>query len=153
MVHCRFLNALHRVGTIPPNILPPANDVCEGYVFACVCLSGGGGIPACLAGLEGGVSQHALQVSRPVPREELEGSAWGGGLQAHTRGGEVEGSRPTPRGRVSQHALRQTPPRRLLLGAVRILLECILVSMLQVVTTGIILVPQNICYLVLLAAS
>ena len=49
----------------------------------------------------GVVSQHALQVSRP-----------------------------TPRGCVSQHALRQTHPRgrRLLLRALRILLECILVD-------------------------
>ena len=47
------------------------------------CLAGG--IPACLAGL-GGVSQHALQVSRPTPKGELEGSGWGG-LQAHTQGG------------------------------------------------------------------
>ena len=43
-----------------------------------------GGIPACLAaGLRGGgVSQHALQVSRPTPKGELEGSGlgWGGGL-------------------------------------------------------------------------
>ena len=36
------------------------------------------------------VSQHALQVSGPTPRGELEGSGQGG-LQAHTQGG-VEGS-------------------------------------------------------------
>ena len=70
----------------------------------------------------------------PHPGGEVEGSGWGG-LQAHTWGG----SRPTPGGGlqahtwgcVSQHALRQTPPfpsRRLLLRAVRILLECILVN-------------------------
>ena len=47
-------------------------------------------------------------VSRPTPDR---------GLQAHTLGG------------VSQHALRQIPPcRRLVLRAVRILLECILVD-------------------------
>ena len=86
------------------------------------------------------VSKHALQVSRPTPRGEVQGSGQGG-LQAHTWGGpgpHPRGvSRPTPRGclqahtwgGVSQHALRQTPPsRRLLLRAVRILLECILVS-------------------------
>ena len=64
----------------------------------------------------GYVSQHALQVSRPTPKWELEGSGWGvsrptprgkvegfgwGGLQAHTWAGGV-----------SQHALRQTPPHR-----------------------------------------
>ena len=33
-------------------LLPPANVVCEGYVFTGVCLSTGGGgtIPACIAG-------------------------------------------------------------------------------------------------------
>ena len=94
----------------------------------------------------------------PHPRGKLRGLAWGspgphpggklrclasGGLQAHTWGGlqahtgwgvsrPTPGrvSRPTPGGWVSQHALRQTPPRnrRLLLQAVRILLECILVT-------------------------
>ena len=44
----------------------------------------------------GGVSQHALQVSRPTPKGELEGSGRGD-LQAHTQGGGV-----------SQHALRLT---------------------------------------------
>ena len=67
-------------------LLPPANEVCEGYVFTRVCHSvhgGGGGIPACIAGSipaclaaglrgEGGVvSQHALQVSRPTPEGEV----------------------------------------------------------------------------------
>ena len=52
----------------------------------------------------GGVSQHALQVSRPIPKGEVKGSGWGclqahtggclkahtrGGLQAHTMGGGV----------------------------------------------------------------
>ena len=119
-------------------LLPPANEVCEGYVFTHVCLSMGGipaclagGIPACLAGLQGGcVSQHALQVSRPTPKGELEGSGQGGFsrttpggvLQAHpTRGGLQANSR----GGVSQQA--DPPSWWLLLRAVRILLECILV--------------------------
>ena len=39
----------------------------------------------------GGVSQHALQVSRPTPRK-LRGLALGGGvLQAHTQGGKWRG--------------------------------------------------------------
>ena len=77
--------------------LPPANEVCEGYVFT-TCLSDilfkggwycsmhcrflytGGGIPACIAGLQA----HTLG--------EVEGSGLGG-HQAHTRGV----SRPTPR--------------------------------------------------------
>ena len=79
------------------------------------------------------VSQHTLQVSRPTPKREVEGSgrgAWGsqsphlvgspgphlGCLQAHTRGVSrptLGGfSRPTPRRGVSQHALRQNPPYR-----------------------------------------
>ena len=40
------------------------------------------------------VSRYALQVSRPTPRGELEGSGQGG-LQVHTWGCL---SRPTPRG-------------------------------------------------------
>ena len=85
---------------------------------ACIAHS----IPACLAGIQGVVSQHALQVSRPTPKGEVEGSGLGG-LQAHTQGGLQAHTQG-----VSQHALRQTPPsRRLLLRAVCMLLECILV--------------------------
>ena len=90
-------------------LLPPAIEVCEGYVFTHVCLSmGGGGIPACIAGgipaclaagLWRAVSHHALQVSRPTPRGKVEGSGQGG-LQAHTQGDGV--SRPTPRDGVSR---------------------------------------------------
>ena len=87
--------------------LPPANEVCEGYVFTRVSHSvhrGGGGVwyPSmhCMFLSTGGVvSQHALQVSRPTPRGKVEGSGLGGGLQAHTWGW----------GWVSQPALRQTP--------------------------------------------
>ena len=85
----------------------------QGGIPACIA----GGIPACLAaGLGGVVSQHALQVSRPTPRGEVEGDLARGGLQAHTEGGSwgdlarVGVSRPIPRGGLSQHALRQTPP-------------------------------------------
>ena len=70
----------------------------------------------------GVVSQHALQVSRPTPREEVEGSglggapgphpggklrglAWAGGLQVHTRGDP----RHTPRGVSSMHWGRHPP--------------------------------------------
>ena len=86
------------------SLLPPANEVCEGYVFTRVC--------------------HSVHrgVSRPRPRVEVGGgSGWGEGVQAHTRGVQEGGG-------VSQHALRQTPPsRRLLLRGVCILLQCILV--------------------------
>ena len=70
---------------------------------------------------EGVVSQHALQVSRPTPRWEVEGSSWEGspgshpegkltwgGLQAHTQGSP--GPHPGVCVCVSQHALRQTTP-------------------------------------------
>ena len=43
-----------------------ANEVCEGYVFTCVCHSVHGG------------------VSRPIPRGRLRGLA--GGVQFHTQG-------------------------------------------------------------------
>ena len=91
-------------------------------------------------------------VSRPRPKGEVEGSGgclgpdpgWrlgglGGGVSRPRPGGvsrlRPEGvfrprpRGPRPRGGVSQHALRQTPPRnrRLLLRTVHILLECILV--------------------------
>ena len=93
--------------------LPPATKLGQGNIFRRVCKE------FCSWGV---VSQHALQVSRPKPRGGVEGSGLGGspglhpgGSQAHTHG-------------VSQHALKQTPPRRqLLLQAVRILLKCILV--------------------------
>ena len=98
------------------------------FLHVSVILSTGGGNPACLAGLQGVVSQHALQVSRGVVSQHAlqvssgsQAYTWGvsrpkpgGGLQAHTQGV----SRPTPRGSpgphlgvcVSQHALKQTPP-------------------------------------------
>ena len=65
--------------------LPPANEVCEGYVFTGVCLSTGGVPgPGGMPGPGGGVwSQHALKVSRPTPKGEVEG----GLVQAHTQGG------------------------------------------------------------------
>ena len=85
---------------------------CRGAIPACIaggipaCIAGG--IPACLAaclaaGLQGVVSQHALQVSRPTPRGEVEGDL-ARGFSRPTTKGEVEGdlawgvSRPTPRG-------------------------------------------------------
>ena len=54
---------------------------------------------------QGVVSQHALQVSRPISRGEVEG-IWPGGVSRPTPKGEVEGiwpggvSRPTPKGEV-----------------------------------------------------
>ena len=53
--------------------LPAANVVSEGYVFTSVCLSMGGGV----------LSQHALQVSRPTAKGEVEGDL----VQAHIQGG------------------------------------------------------------------
>ena len=90
------------------------------FLHVSVILFTGGGIPACIAGgipvclaagLGGVVSQHALQVSRPTPRVEVEGSGWGwspgphlggspgphpGGSPGPHLGGGV--SRPTPGG-------------------------------------------------------
>ena len=110
--------------------LPPATKLGQGNIFRRVCKE------FCSWGV---VSQQALQVSRPKPRGGVEGSGLGGvsrptprgeveesglrGLQVYTQGG----SQAHTHG-VSQHALKQTPPRRqLLLQAVRILLKCILV--------------------------
>ena len=36
--------------TLQHFLLPPANEVCEGYVFTGVCLSTGGGLPHCMLG-------------------------------------------------------------------------------------------------------
>ena len=82
------------------------------FLQMCVCPQGGipeciaGGIPVCLAaGLWGEVSQHALQVSRPTPKWEVEGDL-ARGVSRPTPKGEVEGdqaggvSRPTPKGEV-----------------------------------------------------
>ena len=100
-----------------------------------------------LGGLVRGVSRPTprgrLGVARPTPRGKVGGSGRGdpgphlGGCPGPHLGGGwglwPGGSRPTPRGGVSQHALRQTHPTpppsiRLLLRAVRILIECILVN-------------------------
>ena len=55
------------------NLLPPANVVCEGYVFTGVCLSTGrGGIPACLAGhitRQQYISRCTVDVSQLVWRQ------------------------------------------------------------------------------------
>ena len=62
----------------------PQTKLREGYVFTAVydSVHKGGGIPAYLAV----ISQHALQVSRPTPRGEVEGDLARGGLQAHNQG-------------------------------------------------------------------
>ena len=66
------------------------------------------------------VSQHALQVCRPTPRGEVEGSGLGGFSRPTPRGEVGSGQRGSPGPHlgglqahtwgVSQHALRQTPP-------------------------------------------
>ena len=126
------------------------------FLHMSVCPQGGGipeflagGNPACLAGLQGRlVSQHALQISRPTPRGELEGSGWRG-LQAHTQGWLRDLARgspsPQPGGLQAQTGgspglhpggmcipacteVDPSPSWWLLPQAVRILLECILVG-------------------------
>ena len=92
--------------------LPPTNIVCEGYVFTSVCLSVMGGSPGLQAHTRGGAD-------------------WGGeGLQAHTQGGFQAHTQQAQAwgGYPSMHWGRHPSSRRLLLWAVRILLECILVS-------------------------
>ena len=98
------------------SLLPPANVVCEGYVFTGVCLSTGGCIQACLT-------------CHMTSQGDVQAQSWGS-VQAQARvcvcvcgpGPGLGGSRPRPGGGVSQHALRQTPlpSRWLLLRAVRI---------------------------------
>ena len=110
---------------------------------------GGGCIPACLAGFQaytwgGSLGGSGQGVSRPTPKGDVEGDL-AGGVSRPTPKGEVEGdlvwgfSRPTPGGVAcswgsllpgsgSAEGGVETPPGRLLLRVVRILLECILVS-------------------------
>ena len=88
-----------------------------GGIPACIA----GGIPACLAaGLLGGGIPECLA-----------------GFQAHTQGGSWRGISPgrclllgvpAPGGACSRGGVETPPPWRLLLQAVRILLECILVN-------------------------
>ena len=161
------------------SLLPPATKLGQDNIFRRVCqefCSWGGGwyssmpsrwYPSMPCRSWGCVSQHALQVSRPTPRGQFEGSGLGGSPGPHPGGswgvwpGGVSpgphpgggwgvwsggSSGPHPEGSpgpqmggslgpyqgVSQHALRQTPPHThswwLLLQVVRILLECILVT-------------------------
>ena len=96
------------------SLLPPAMMLGQGYVFTCVCDSvhkGGGAIPACIAGdipaclaagLQGGSAPGGCLVLGGV-------CCWG------VPGGGVPGG---------------DPPGRLLLRVVRILLECILVTII-----------------------
>ena len=92
---------------------PPANEVCEGYVFTPVCHSVQRG--RCLGPGPGGrLGGLARGVSRPRPRGEVGGSGWGsrltpGGVQAHTQGGVGWVSRPTP-GDVQAQAQRGCIP-------------------------------------------
>ena len=103
--------------------LPPANEVCEGYVFTRVCLATGGpwypSMPCRWVSrhalqVSGGVSQHALQVSRPTPKGELEGSGQGrvsrptpGGAPGPDPGGSPG---PHPAGYPSMYWGRTPPP-------------------------------------------
>ena len=113
-------------------LLPPANVVCEGYVFTGICLStlGGGWYPSmhcrwypsvpCSRSPGGSYPSMPCRSLGPHPGGKLRGLAWG--VSRPTPGREVEGSGlggsggPHPRGLqahtwgVSQHALRQTPP-------------------------------------------
>ena len=67
-----------KVTNVPAELLPPANEVCEGYVFTGVCLSTGG--HACF---RGGVcaSQGGVRASGGVCM--VGGHAW---LQGNMRG-------------------------------------------------------------------
>ena len=80
------------------------------FLHVSVCPQGGGGVgrfpsmpcrwyPSmpCRSPRGRGVSQHALQVSRPTPKGELEGSGWG------------DVFRPTPRGQVEGSGLGGSP--------------------------------------------
>ena len=83
--------------------LTPETKLRQSYVFTRVCDSVHTGVSQHALQVSGGVvSQHALLVSRPTPRMELEGSGQGGSPGPHP-GGKLRGlaggvSSPTPRG-------------------------------------------------------
>ena len=89
-------NSTILIKNIWAEVLPPANEVCEGYVFTRVCLSTGrgGGIPACLAGFQPtptGEVEGSGQVGGggspgSHPRDKLRGLAWGGSPGPHPGG-------------------------------------------------------------------
>ena len=147
------------------SLLPPANVVCEGYVFTGVCLSTGrGGAASVYAGIyppprRPPTRETPLPRRPPLPRRHplhTQGEIEGHQVQAHSQGGNWGGSdpglhprgklrgirsRPTPKGEIQGDQIQAhtqggnsggsgpDPPQRwLLLRAVRILLECILVS-------------------------
>ena len=105
--------------------LPPANLVCQGYVFTGVCLSTGGGVVSqhalqvvsqhALQQVSGGrvVSQHALQVSRPTPKGEVEGDLDGGSRGPHAGvpapGGACSRGVPAPGGACSRGVCGDLP--------------------------------------------
>ena len=94
--------------TVFVSLLPPANEVCEGYVFTPVCLSTGVG--DCLGPDPGGMS------------------GGGGVLAGMSPGPHLAVGVSRPRGCIPA-CTEADPPlsRGLLLRAVRIILECILV--------------------------
>ena len=98
---------------------------------------------ACLAGFQAHSQGGSLGdlagggVSRPTPKGEVDGDL----VQAHTQGGSWRGSGPGPHPRGKLRGIWLggggwcgDPPGRLLLRAVRILLECILVSIASCLT-------------------
>ena len=62
---------LWRRSNVIRKLLPPANEVCEGYVFTGVCLSTGGCLPHCMLGYPPGpeadtsLGRHPPQVDTP----------------------------------------------------------------------------------------
>ena len=102
-------------------LLPPAKEVCEGYVFTGVCLSTGG--RACMAGgrtWQGFVrGRVCVWWGHPWWGVCDEGHAWQGACMA--------GRACMPGGMHGGGRVWQTPRDTVNERAVRILLECILV--------------------------
>ena len=60
---CRVIESNERRLKSSVTFLPPANEVCEGYVFTGVCLSTGGGVHGCSRGGMRGCSRGACVVA------------------------------------------------------------------------------------------
>ena len=113
-------------------LLTPANEVCEGYVFTGVCLSTGGGGGVCSGGhaWQGGIHGRGV-CGRGVCMAG--GMHCGKGVYVCGRGACMAGG--GMHGRGCMHATPPPPPDTMRYGdtvnerAVRILLECILVTL------------------------
>ena len=125
MCHISSFDVANHFWSASLGLLPPANEVCEVYVFTPVCHSvHRGEVSRPRPSGDVGGSGREVGVSRPRPMGEVwGGGVWPGGPGPHPR----RVSRPRPRGCIPACTEADTPQQTPTAAAVRILLECILV--------------------------